>query len=185
MWLKGRNVVRLIRTYSETAVASKFHVSWNFPHKITSNGAVLGDRAIGVWSEFTVPFVSYFVGSCFFHPSPSSFFHHFKLLTLDERLFLFFYLFLCLFVLKTTWREKEIKSQNKVRGQKGGNIIIRLLLDNLSNELPGATLIFLVRIYNFFLLFLFCTWLLQRPWPITIKHPFQDHSNYTASKMSP
>lgn len=112
MWLKNRNIVRLIRSYSGTAVALKFHAPWNFPHNVTSNGAVLGDGAIGVWYESTVPFVSYFVGSSFFHAPPSSFFQHFNFLTLDERFF-FVWFFLCLFVLKTTWRGKEIDPRIK------------------------------------------------------------------------
>jgi hypothetical protein len=52
---------------------------------------------------------------------------------------------------------KGNRSLSKVRGQKKDNIIIRLLLDNLGNELLVAMLIVLVRIYNFFLLLLFCT----------------------------
>ena len=97
--------------------------------------------------------------------------------------FLFVYFFSFLVCFENNMEGKGNRSQNKVRGLKGDNIIIRLLLDNLVNELFGATLIFLVRIYNFFLMFLFCTWLLKRPWPKTINHPSQDHSNYTDSKM--
>ena len=119
MWLKNRNIVRLIRSYSGTAVALKFHAPWNFPHNVTSNGAVLGDGAIGVWYESTVPFVSYFVGSSFFHVPSSSFFHHFKLLTLDERFFVRLFFFLFLFVLKTTWRGKEIDPRIKLGVWKG------------------------------------------------------------------
>ena len=71
MWLKGRNVVRLIRSYSWTAVASKFHTPWNFSHKVTSSGKVLGDGVIGVWQESTVLFLSYlwgFLSSTLPHP---------------------------------------------------------------------------------------------------------------------
>jgi hypothetical protein len=45
---------------------------------------------------------------------------------------------------------KGNRSQNKVRGHKGGNIVIRLLLDNLGTDLNVAMMIFLVRIYNLF-----------------------------------
>ena len=66
--------------------------------------------------------------------------------------FLFVCLFFSFFVcFENNMEGKGNRSQNKVRGQKGGNIIIRLLIDNLGNDLHEAMLIFLVRIYDFLL----------------------------------
>jgi hypothetical protein len=49
-----------------------------------------------------------------------------------------FCLFVSLFVcFENNMEGKGNRSQNKVRGQKGEYIIIRLLLDNLGNELLG------------------------------------------------
>ena len=95
-------------------------------------------ESIGRWGYWCVTrihctFSQLLVGFSFFHPSPSSFFHHFNFLTLDERL-----LFVCWFVcFENNMEGKGNRSQNKVRCQKGEYIIIRLLLDNLGNELLG------------------------------------------------
>ena len=49
--------------------------------------------------------------------------------------FLFVYFFSFLVCFENNMEGKGNRSQNKISGQKGGNIIIRLLLDNLGNDL--------------------------------------------------
>jgi hypothetical protein len=98
-------------------------------------GRVRTERAMECMGRSLVGF-GFFVGSFLSHPSSSPFFYLFNPLSLDKR---------------EERREREEKrSLKKARSQKGGKVIISILPADWGTEFLGASLIFVVRISDFF-----------------------------------
>jgi hypothetical protein len=76
-----------------------------------------------------IPSMAYSVGSSFFRPSPPLFFHPFNPLTLAE-------------------------DKKRIEGEGDNDVIFRLHPDDRGIKFLGASLIFTIRISNFFFLLL-------------------------------